>query len=75
MNDSERRQDGATTTEQVAAAGTADHDRTSPGQHPGGDGQAGPPASATQATAGDGLGGGEQPPAQLQAGPGVETGP
>jgi hypothetical protein len=67
MNDSERTQDRATTTEQIAAAGTADsQDGTSPGQRPPGDGQAEQPASATQAGAGD-LGGGAQPPAQLLA--------
>jgi hypothetical protein len=68
MTDSERTQDRATTTEQIAAAGTAgSQDRTSPGQRPPGDGQAGQPASATQAGAGSDLGGGDQPPAQLLA--------
>jgi len=68
MTDAERTQDKATTTEQIAAAGTADsQDRTSPGQRPPGDGQAGQSASATQAGAGSGPGGGEQPPAQLLA--------
>jgi hypothetical protein len=68
MNGSERTQDRATTTEQIAAAGTADSkDRTSLGQRPPGDGQAGQPASPTQAGAGSDLGGGDQPPAQLLA--------
>jgi hypothetical protein len=62
MNDSERALDRATTTEQIAAAGS--EDGTSPGQHPLGDAQAEQPASATQATGSD-LGMGEQPPAQL----------
>jgi hypothetical protein len=68
MNDSERTQDRATTTEQIAAAGTAaSKDRASLGQRPPGDGQAGQPASATQAGASSDLGGGDQPPAQLLA--------
>jgi len=68
MTDAERTQDRATTTEQIAAAGTADsQDRTSPAQRPPGDGQAGQSASATQAGAGSGPGRGEQPPAQLLA--------
>ena len=59
MTDAERTQDRATSTEQIAAAGTADsQDRTSPGQRPPGDGQAG---------AGRGPGWGDQPPAQLLA--------
>ena len=66
MTDPERTHDTATTTEQIAAAGTADNDSASPGQYPPGDGQAAQPASATQAAADrDGLGGGEQPSAQL----------
>lgn len=68
MTDSERTQDRATTTEQIAAAGTADRkDGTIPGQHPVEDEQAGQLASATQAGAGSGLGGGDQPPSQLLA--------
>ena len=65
MNDSERTQDRATTTEQIAAAGTAgSEDGTSPAQRRPGDAQAEQPASATQATGSD-RGIGEQPPAQL----------
>jgi hypothetical protein len=66
MNDSESAQDRAPTTDQIAAAGAVgSNDRTSPGQHPLGDGQTDQPTSATQATAGSALGGGDQPPAQL----------
>jgi hypothetical protein len=66
MTGSEPTQDRATTTEQIAAAGTVgSEDGTSPDQHPPGDGQAEQPAPAMQADAGDDLGGGEQPPAQL----------
>jgi hypothetical protein len=76
MNNSEHTHDRATTTEQIAAAGTADsraagtadsRHGTSPGQHPPGDTQAEQPASATQAAAGGDLGVGDQPPAQLLA--------
>ena len=68
MTGSEHTQDRATTTEQIAAAGTAgSEDGTSPGQHPPGEGQAEPPAPAMQAGAGDDLGGADQPPAQLLA--------
>ena len=60
MNDSERTQDRATTTEQIAAAGTTgSEDGTSRG-----DAQAEQSASATQAAATD-RGLGEQSPAQL----------
>jgi hypothetical protein len=66
MTRSERTPDRAMTTEQIAAAGTADGgDGTSLGQQPPGDGQAQQPAPAMQAGAGDDFGGGEQPPAQL----------
>jgi hypothetical protein len=65
MNDSESAQDRAPTTEQIAAAGAADTDRTNPGQHPPGDGQTEQSASATQAAARNGLGVGDQPHAQL----------
>jgi hypothetical protein len=66
MTGPEHAQDGAMTTEQIAAAGTADNeDGTSPGQQPPGDGQAEQRAPAMQAGAGDDLGRGEQPPAQL----------
>jgi hypothetical protein len=62
MSNSESARDRAPTTEQIAAAGAAGStDRTSPGQHPLGNGQ---PASATQA-ADSGLGVSDQPPAQL----------
>ncbi len=64
MNNSEGAQDSALTTEQIAAAGAPDStDRTSPGQHPSGDGRQ--PTSATQAAAGNDLGVGDQPSAQL----------
>lgn len=66
MNNPESAQDRATTTEQIAAAGAAGaKDRTSPGQHPLGDGQMEPPPSATQAPARSDLGAGDQPPPQL----------
>ena len=66
MSNSENAQDRAPTTEQIAAAGTAGSaDRTSPGQDPPGNGQAGQPASAAQAGAGSDLGAGDQQPAQL----------
>jgi hypothetical protein len=65
VNDVERTQDRATTTEQIAAAGTASNeDGTSPAQHRPEDAQAEQPASDTQATGSD-RGIGEQPPAQL----------
>ena len=69
MNDSERTHDQATTTEQIAVAGTADsQDGASPGQHPPADAQAEQPAPATQAPPGsDDLGEADQPPAQLLA--------
>ena len=68
MTDSESAQDRAPTTEQIAAAGTADgKNRTSPGRHPLADGQTEQPTSATQAAAGSDLGVGDQPPAQLLA--------
>jgi len=67
MTDAERTQDRATTTEQIATAGTADQDRTSPGQRPPGDSPAEQPASATQAGTGSDLRGGDQQPAQLLA--------
>ena len=57
----------APTTEQIAAAGAAGKDRTSPGPQPPGDGQAGQPASATRPGADSDFGGGDQPPAQLLA--------
>jgi alkylhydroperoxidase family enzyme len=63
MNNSESARDRAPTTDQIAAAGTADStDRSSPGQRPLGNGQQ--PASATQA-AGSGPGVSDQAPAQL----------
>jgi hypothetical protein len=66
MTGPEHTRDRATTTEQIAAAGTAgSEDSTSPGQHPRGDAQAEQPAPAIQAGAGGDLGEGEQPPAQL----------
>lgn len=65
MNDSDSTQGRARTTEQIANAGTASEDRTSPGQHPLAAAQAGQPAPARQAAAGSGLGTGEQPHAQL----------
>jgi hypothetical protein len=53
MNDSERTQGRATTTEQIAAAGTAgSEDGASPGQDPPGDAQAGQSAAVSQAGAG-----------------------
>jgi hypothetical protein len=61
MSNSESARDRAPTTEQIATAGMAG--RTSPGQHPQGDGQQ--PTSATQAPAGSDLDAGGQPPAQL----------
>jgi hypothetical protein len=68
MNDSELAQGRATTTEQIAAAGAAgSEDGASPDRRPAGDAQAGQPAAAAQASAGDGHGAGEQPPAQLLA--------
>jgi hypothetical protein len=67
MTDAESTHDRATTTEQIAAAGAADTDRTNPGQHPPGDGQTEQSASATQAAAGSDLGGRDQPAAQLLA--------
>jgi hypothetical protein len=67
MTDADRTQDKAATTEQIAAAGTASREDsgTSPGQDRPADAQAGPPAPAMHAGAGDDLGGGGQPPAQL----------
>jgi hypothetical protein len=66
MNDSESAQDRAPTTEQIAAAGAAgSKDRTSPGQHPLGDGQTDQPASPTQTAAHSDLGVGDQAHAQL----------
>ena len=65
MTASERAQDRAQSTEQIAAAGTAGKDRANPGQHPPGDGQTRQSASATQAAVGSDLGIGDQPPAQL----------
>lgn len=67
MASSEGDQDRVTSTEQIAAAGAADPDSTSPGLPPPRDGQAERPASATQARSGSDLGGGGQPPAQLLA--------
>ena len=56
MTGSEPTPDRAMTTEQIAAAGSADsEDGTSPGQHPPGDGQAEQSAPAMQAGAGDDL--------------------
>jgi hypothetical protein len=60
MNDTERMQDRATTTEQIAAAGTASG---KDGASPPGDAHTGQLAPAMQA----GAGGGEQRPAQLLA--------
>jgi len=57
---------GRTLARQIAAAGAVGtNERTSPGQHPPGDGQTEQSASATQAAAGSDLGGSDQPPAQL----------
>jgi hypothetical protein len=68
MTDAEGAQDRAPTTEQIAAAGSADGtDRTGPGQHPLADMQTNQPDSATQATAGSVAGMGDQPHAQLLA--------
>ena len=68
MTDSENGQDRAPTTEQIAAAGTAnDQDRTSAAQVPSADMQAEQPASATQTAAGSDRGMGDQPHAQLLA--------
>lgn len=54
MNDPENALDRAPAAAQIAAAGAAgSKDRTSPGQHPVAGGQAGQPASATQAAAGN----------------------
>jgi hypothetical protein len=65
MSNSESARDRAPTTEQIAAAGTAGStDRTSPDQHPLGNGQTGQSGSATQ-VAGSGLGVSDQPTAQL----------
>lgn len=56
MTDSEKAQDRAPTTDQIAAAGTADgQDRTSPDQRPPADMQMEQPASATPAAAGRGM--------------------
>jgi len=67
MTDSQGARDRAPTTEQIAAAGTADGtDRTSPGQHPLTDMQT-KSAPVTQATAGDATGMGDQPHAKLLA--------
>jgi hypothetical protein len=74
MTDSESAQDRAPTTEQIAAAGAASsNDRTSQGQRPPGDGQAGQPSSATQAAVGSDLSGGDQPQAQLLANDELES--
>ena len=73
MTDPEPTQNRATTTEQIAAVGTAAKDRTSPGQRPPGDGQAKQPAPATQASAGSDLGAGEQPAPQLLADDELQT--
>lgn len=68
MTDSENGQDRAPTTEQIAAAGTAnDQDRTSAAQVPSADMQAEQSASATQTAAGSDRGMGDQPHAQLLA--------
>ena len=67
MSHSERAQDRALTTEQIAAAGRPDStERGSQGQYLPGDGQQ--PASATQAGVPSDLGVGAQPPAQLLEG-------
>jgi hypothetical protein len=67
MTDSERAQDRALTTEQIAAAGRPDStERGSQGQYPPGDRQQ--PAPATQAEVRGDLGSGNQPPAQLLEG-------
>lgn len=66
MTGPEPTHDRTTTTEQIAAAGTAgSEDSTSPGQHLPGNGQAEQPAPAMQAGPDGDRGGGEQPPAQL----------
>lgn len=66
MSNSESAPDRAPTTEQIAAAGTVGStDRTSPDQHPLGNGQAEQPASATRAAAGSDLDAGDQPSAPL----------
>lgn len=66
MTGPEPTHDGAMTTEQIAAAGTADsEDGTSPGQHLREDAQTEQPAPAMQAGPDGGRSGGEQPPAQL----------
>ncbi len=68
MTDSETAPDRAPTTEQIAAAGTANgKDRTSPGQHPSADMQAERQASATQTVAGSDVNVGDQPHAHLLA--------
>ena len=68
MTDSENAQDRAPTTEQIAAAGTAnDQDRASAAQVPSADMQAEQSASATQTAAGSDRGMGDQPHAQLLA--------
>ena len=65
MNDSDSTQGRARTTEQIATAGAGTEGRTSPGQQPLPDAQAGQPAPARQAAAGSDAGTGEQPHAQL----------
>ena len=65
MNDSERTQGRARTTEQIATAGADSEGRTSPGQQPLSDAQADQPAPARPAAAGNDLGTGDQSPAQL----------
>ena len=67
MTDSERTQDRATTTEQIAARTAGGQDGTSRRQHPSADGWAEQPAPAAQAAVGSDLGIGEQPPTQLLA--------
>ena len=68
MTGSESAQGRAPTTEQIAAAGTADgKDRTSPGQHPLADMRTAQPASATQTATNSDPGVGDQPHAQLLA--------
>jgi hypothetical protein len=68
MTHSERAQDRAPTTDQIAAAGTADgQDRTSPGQRPSEDMQMERPDSATQAATGSDRGMDDQPHAPLLA--------
>jgi hypothetical protein len=60
MTGPESTQDRAPTTEQIAAAGAASTDRTSPGQHRLGDAQTEQPTSAIQTAVGSDLGAGDQ---------------